>query len=149
MDKATIAAADADCLRAVANALTFDQKLIAFLRDLAPQWGSSTGKTRSFGCESRAFDACGPCILRVDSRVAIALNDALYSPREPSRVASHLADSLRHAEVDETGRHCRISTEDLAPILLSIVQYSDAEGNAIEPDSPSFHHRVVSIVAEW
>jgi hypothetical protein len=147
MQRANTAAADADCLRTVANALTCDQRLIAFLRDLAPQWGSSTGKTRSFGCTSPSFDACGPCILRVDSRAAIILNEALYSPRGPSKVASHLADALRRAQVDETGTRCRICTDDLAPILLGIEQYSDAEGNAVAADSPAFHHRVVSIVA--
>jgi hypothetical protein len=146
MDIETVADADAACLRAVANALTFDQRLIAFLRDLAPQWGSSTGKTRSYNCMTPSFDACGPCILRVDSRAAITLNDVLYTPQGPSKMAAHLAEALRHPEVDEAGRRCRIRADDLAPILLSIEQYSDEEGNAVPPESPAFHHRVISIV---
>jgi hypothetical protein len=146
MDNDKRAADDAGCLRAVANALTCDQGLIAFLRDLAPQWGSSTGKTRSFSGLNPSLDACGACVLRIDSRAAILLNDALYSPQGPSRQAARLADALRHPEVDETGKRCRVQADNLAPLVLTIEQYSDAEGNAVPPGSPALHHRVVSIV---
>ena len=146
MDDDQRAANDARCLRAVANALTCDQGLIAFLRNLAPQWGSSTGKTRSFSGLNPSLDACGPCILRVDSRAAILLNDALYSPQGPSPQAARLANALRHPELDETGKRCLVRAGDLAPIVLSIEQYSDAHGNEVAPDSPAFHHRIVAIV---
>jgi hypothetical protein len=146
MDREALSAQDASCLRAVANALTVDQGVIAFLRDLAPQWGSSTGKTRSFSGFNASLGAGGPCVLRVDSRAAIVLNDTLYSPQGPSRQAAHLARALRHPELDQTGRQCWIRTDGLPPLLLSIEQYSDADGNAVEPGSPALHHRVVSLV---
>jgi hypothetical protein len=39
---------DEKSVRAVVGALTTDPELVGFLRELAPQWGSSVGKTRSF-----------------------------------------------------------------------------------------------------
>jgi hypothetical protein len=146
VDRETLAAEDSACLRAVANALTVDQGLIAFLRDLAPQWGSSTGKTRSYGGLHPSPYSGRPCILRVDSRAAILLNDALYSPEGPSKLASHLADALRHPEIDASGKTCTVRSEDLPPLQIGIQQYSDKDGNAVAPDSADFHHRVISIV---
>ena len=146
MDQATLAAENAKCLRAVANALTVDQGLIAFLKALAPQWGSSTGKTRSYSGLNRCDDPGLRCVIRVESRTAILLNDALYSPQGPSRLASRLAHALRHPQIDETGTRCLIRAEDLQPFEISVDRYSDADGNPVEPDSPAFHHRVVSIV---
>jgi len=39
---------DEKSVRNVLAALTTDPELVGFLRELAPQWGSSVGKTRSF-----------------------------------------------------------------------------------------------------
>jgi hypothetical protein len=146
MEQASLAVENANCLRAVANALTVDPGLIEFLKSLAPQWGSSTGKTRSYSGLGKSRQPGLGCILRVDSRAAILLNEALYSPQGPSRTASHLADALRHPITDETGTRCVIQIENMPPIEISIDQYSDADGNPVAPDSAAFHHRVVSIV---
>jgi len=146
MDKASLAAQNAKCLRAVANAFTADQGLIEFLRSLAPQWGSSTGKTRSYSGLKPSMDADLRCILRVDSRVAILLNDALYSSEGPSPLASHLAHALRNPQISESGTHCAVRCEGMLPILIRLEHYADENGNTVERDSPTFHHRVVSIV---
>lgn len=146
MNDEILAAENASCLRAVANALTVDQGLIEFLRQLAPQWGSSTGKTRPYNGSNRSEDAGLRCIVRVDSRTAILLNDALYRPDGPSKQAYHLADALRHPQIDETGIRCTVRTGDMPPISIRVDQYSDVDGNEVAPDSPAFHHRVVSIM---
>lgn len=146
MGKDSLAVENAKCLRAVAIALTVDQGLIEFLKQLAPQWGSSTGKTRSYNGLNRSESKALRCSIRVDSRTAILLNDALYRPDGPSRLASHLADALRHPEIDETGTRCTVRAEDMPPIEISIAQYSDEEGNVVSPESQAFHHRVVSIM---
>ena len=146
MNKETLIAENASCLRAVANALSVDEGLIEFLKQLAPQWGSSTGKTRSYSGLNKSADPSRRCIVRVDSRTAILLNEALYKPEGPSKFASRLVDALRRLEIDETGTRCTVRAEDIQPIQISVDQYSDAEGNEVAPDSPAFHHRVVSIV---
>jgi len=146
VDQASLAAENAKCLRAVANALTADEGLIAFLKALAPQWGSSIGKTRSYSGLSKCDDPGLRCVVRVESRTAILLNDVLYSPQGPSRLASRLAHALRHPQIDETGARCLIRADDVQPIEIGIDRYLDADGNPVEPDSPAFHHRVVSIV---
>ena len=146
MDNASLAAADGRCLRAVANALIVDRGLIAFLRDLAPQWGSSTGKTRSYSGLVRGPDDASHCILRVDSRTAILLNEALYRHQGPAPSARQMAEALRHPEISADGQECRITAPGLPPLLIAIAQYADAEGLPVAPDSPDFHHRVVSIM---
>ena len=146
MSEPTLATDNAKCLRAVANALTVDQGLIAFLRELAPQWGSSTGKTRSYSGLNRGEDASTRCIVRVNSRTAILLNDAMYRHDGPSRLAAHLADALRHPDLDESGTRCQVRAKDLQPIEIRIDRYSDADGNEVSPGSDRLHHRVVSIV---
>jgi len=146
MSNETLRAENANCLRAVANALSADEGLIKFLKQLAPQWGSSTGKTRSYSGLNRSSDPTRRCIVRIDSRTAILLNDALYKPEGPSKLASRLVDALRHLEIDEAGTRCTVRAEDMQPIEISIERYSDAEGNEVTPDSPAFHHRVVSIM---
>jgi hypothetical protein len=145
MDSTTLAAADTRCLLAVANALIVDKGLIAFLRDLAPQWGASTGKTRSYNGLNKAGEEATRCILRVDSRTAILLNEALYRHDGPARAAAQLADALRHPEVEAAGNLCRINAPQMTPFLISVTQYADAEGLTVAPDSPNFHHRVVAI----
>jgi hypothetical protein len=70
----------------------------------------------------------------------------LYSPEGPSKLASHLADALRHPDMDESGKVCTVRSEDMPPILISLEQYADADGKAVDPDSPDFHHRVIAIV---
>jgi len=146
MDQTSQSAQDAKCLRAVANALTIDPGLIGFLRELAPQWGSSTGKTRSYSGLKPSLDDRLCCVLRIDSRAAIMLNDALYSSEGPSPRASRLAHALRNPEIAESGKSCVIHSEGIPPILVHIEQYADENGNAVAPQSPAFHHRVVSIV---
>ncbi len=146
MDNASLAAADGRCLRAVANALIVDRGLIAFLRDLAPQWGSSTGKTRSYSGLVKGPDNASHCILRVDSRTAILLNEALYRHQGPAPSARQMAEALRHPEISADGRECRITAPGLQPLLIAIAQYADAEGLPVAPDSPDLHHRVVSIM---
>ena len=146
MDNASLAAADGRCLRAVANALIVDRGLIAFLRDLAPQWGSSTGKTRSYSGLVKGPDEASHCILRVDSRTAILLNEALYRHQGPAPAARQMADALRHPEIAADGQQCHIAAPGLPPLIITIVQYADAEGLPVAPDSPNFHHRVVSIM---
>jgi len=143
---ASLAAANARCLLAVANALIVDQGLIAFLRDLAPQWGSSTGKTRSYSGMGKLAEADSRCILRVDSRTAILLNEALYRHAGPSRVAAQMADALRHPDIDPTSTQCLVSVPQMAPFVIGITQYADAEGLTVAADSPRLHHRVVSIM---
>jgi hypothetical protein len=140
-----LARQNANCVRAVASALTVDPGLIEFLRQLAPQWGSSTGKTRSYSGLNKAPDASLRCIVRVDSRAAILLNDAMYGTEGPSRLASMLADALRNPRIDEDGTRCRIQAADLPAIEIRIDQYSDANGNPVDPRAPGLHHRVVSI----
>ena len=146
MDNMSLAAADSRCLRAVANALIVDHGLIAFLRDLAPQWGSSTGKTRSYSGLVKGPDDASCCILRVDSRTAILLNDALYRHQGPATAARQMAEALRHPEIAADGQQCRIAAPGLPPLIITIAQYADAEGLPVAPDSPGFHHRVVSIM---
>ena len=146
MNDEVLSEANSRCLRAVATALTADQGLIAFLRGLAPQWGSSTGKTRSYSGLSQGNDSSVRCIVRVNSRTAIMLNEAMYRHQGPSRLASRLADALRHPQIDATGTKCTIRARDLEPIEIRVDQYSDADGNEVDPHSPAFHHRVVSIV---
>ncbi len=146
MDNASLAAADSRCLRAVANALIVDLGLIAFLRDLAPQWGSSTGKTRSYSGLIKGSDGGNPCILRVDSRTAILLNEALYRHQGPAPVARQMAEALRHPEIAEDGQQCLVAAPALPPLIIAIAQYADAEGLPVAPDSPDFHHRVISIM---
>ncbi len=146
MNVESLAAENARCLRSVANALIADQGLILFLKELAPQWGSSTGKTRPYAGLNKRDDPVLRCIVRIDSRTAILLNDALYSQEGPSRMASHLAAALRNPQIDESGKRCTIQVAGMQPILISIDQYSDADGNAVEPDSPALDHRVVSIL---
>ena len=146
MTRDTLAADNAASLRAVANALSPDQGLIAFLQQLAPQWGSSTGKTRSYGGLNRAVGQGPRCILRVDSRTAILLSDALYSPQGPSPLASRLAAALRNPDIDETGTRCRVEAEGVPALEICIAQFADEAGNEVPPDSPLLHHRVVSVV---
>jgi hypothetical protein len=147
MNRQTVSEENAQCLRAIANALTTDQGLITFVRKLAPQWGSSTGKTRSYSGFNRPETVRPRCIVRINSRTAILLNDALYRHEGPSKLAAHLADALRHPQVDATGAKCTIRAGHMMePIEIRIDQYSDAEGNEVAPDSQAFHHRVVSIV---
>jgi len=145
VDNQTQVSADSHCLLAVANALIVDGRLIAFLADLASQWGSSTGKTRSYHGLVKEMDADRRCILRIDSRTAILLNEALYRPEGPSPVAAQLAEALRHPDLDASGRCCRIAIARLSDFTICIDQYIDSDGLPVEPDSPRLHHRVVSI----
>ncbi len=144
--EATLAAANARCLLAVANALIVDQGLIAFLSDLAPQWGSTTGKTRSYSGMGKLAEADTRCILRVDSRTAILLNEALYRHDGPAPAAAQMAEALRHPVIDPAGTQCRVNVAQMPPFIISITQYADADGLTVAPDSPRFHHRVVSIM---
>ncbi len=138
-----LAEENARCLGAVANALLADPGLIGFLKALAPQWGSSLGKMRAY----RGLQTSGlVCILRVDSRVAILLNERLYSLEGPSPQASHLAQALRHPQIDGSGREALISGgEDLPDLRLRIEQYADEAGQPVDPNAESFHHRVISL----
>jgi len=146
MKKDTLAAQNTACLHAVANALTVDQGLIEFLRELAPQWGSSAGKTRPYSRLCLQENPGMRCIVRVDSRTAILLNNELYRHDGPSRSASQLADALRHPIVDETGIRCTVPVGDTGAITISVDQYADEDGNEVAPDSPMFHHRIISIM---
>ncbi len=148
MDNASLAAANGRCLRAVANALIVDRGLIAFLRNLAPQWGSSTGKTRSYNGLLKLTEDEGRCILRVDSRTAILLNEALYRHQGPAPVARQMAEALRHPVISTDGQQCRITAAGLPPLIIALVQYADADGLPVAPDSPEFHHRVISIMPD-
>ena len=58
----------------------------------------------------------------------------------------YLAAALRNPQIDESGTRCTIQVAGMQPILISIDQYSDGDGNAVEPDSPDVDHRVVSIL---
>lgn len=145
MNDTSSAADDAKCLRAVANALAYNQDLIEFLRQLAPQWGSSTGKARSFRGLNVGEDPGVRCILRVDSRAAILLNDALYAFDGPSIQASQVAAVLRNPPIGESGIDCVIEAGGMEPIRIHIDEYADADGIAVAPDSPDCHHRVVSV----
>ncbi len=138
-----LAAADARCLKAVANALLSDPGLIEFLKQLAPQWGSSLGKMRAY----RGLQASGlACILRVDSRVAILLNEQLYSLEGPSPQASHLAQALRNPQMEDSGREARIAwSTDFPDLVLRMEQYADETGQPADPNAESFHHRVISL----
>lgn len=146
MSKEARAAQDAECLRAVANALTVDQGLIKFLQELAPQWGSSAGKTRPYSGLCLRENPGMRCIVRIDSRTAILLNEEMYRHDGPSRSASHLADALRHPTVDESGIRCTVPVGDIGAITICVDQYADEDGNEVAPDSPMFHHRVISIM---
>ncbi|MCO5761582.1 MAG: hypothetical protein NHG36_08735, partial [Chromatiaceae bacterium] len=143
-----LAAANGRCLRAVANALIVDRGLIAFLRNLAPQWGSSTGKTRSYNGLLKLTEDEGRCILRVDSRTAILLNEALYRHQGPAPVARQMAEALRHPVISTDGQQCRITAAGLPPLIIALVQYADADGLPVAPDSTEFHHRVISIMPD-
>lgn len=146
MNNKTLAAQNAECLRAVANALTVDQGLIEFLQELAPQWGSSAGKTRPYGRLCLRENPGMRCIIRVDSRTAILLNEELYRHDGPLRSAPQLADALRHPIVDETGIRCTVPVGDSGTITIGVDQYADEDGNEVAPDAPMFHHRIVSIM---
>ena len=146
MVNSSLAEGDRQCLLAVANALIVDQRLIAFLRDLAPQWGSSTGKTRSYNGLLKAALPEHRCILRVDSRTAILLDEALYRPEGPSPVAGQLAEALRRPHIDHGGRVCHIEIPRMPAFTIALDHYADAEGLPVAPDAPQLHHRVVSIL---
>ena len=60
--------------------------------------------------------------------------------------AAQMADALRHPAIDPDGTHCRVSVAQMTPFIIGITQYADAEGLPVAPDSPRFHHRVVSIL---
>jgi hypothetical protein len=137
---------DEKCVRAVVGALITDPELVEFLRELAPQWGSSVGKTRSFRGTRMMADPQRRCILRVDSRAAILLNDAIYSIDGPAPAVSLMRDALLRARIDEGGRRCVIRAQGLGSIQVRVDQYVDALGAEVAPDSPSLDHRVVSIV---
>jgi hypothetical protein len=99
---------DEKSVRAVVAALTTDPELVGFLRELAPQWGSSVGKTRSFRSTRLMADPGARCTLRVDSHAAIMLNDAIYSIDGPAPSVSLMRDALLNAQIDEGGRRCVI-----------------------------------------
>lgn len=141
-----LAEGDRQCLLAVANALIVDQGLITFLRELAPQWGASTGKTRSYNGLLKVEIPAHRCILRVDSRTAILLDEALYRPEGPSPLAGQLAEALRRPRIDPDGLACRIEIPRMPAFTIAVIQYADAEGLPVAPDSPELHHRVVSIM---
>jgi len=86
------------------------------------------------------------CILRVDSRTAILLNEAIYRHDGPARATAQMVHALRHPAIDATGRQCRVSAVQMTPFIIGITQYADAEGLTVAPDSPRLHHRVVSIL---
>ena len=136
---------DERCIRAVVAALTTDPELIAFMRELAPQWGSSVGKTRSYRGKRLMEGAEGRCILRVDSRAAILLNDKLYSVDGPSATVSLMRDAMLKAEVDEGGRRCLIPAGDDESIQVRIDQYASALGEEVDPASAALDHRVISV----
>lgn len=136
---------DEKCVRAVVAALTTDPELVGFLRELAPQWGSSVGKTRSFRSTRLLAHPDARCTLRVDSRAAIMLNDAIYSIDGPAPSVSLMRDALLNARIDEGGRRCVIHAPELGAIQVRVEQYVDTLGAEVAPDSQSLDHRVVSI----
>jgi hypothetical protein len=136
---------DEKSVRTVVAALTADPELIGFLRELAPQWGSSVGKTRSFRSKRLMADSAARCTLRVDSHAAIMLNDAIYSIDGPAPSVSLMHDALLNARIDEGGRRCVIHARELGVLQVRVEQYVDALGAEVAPDSPSLDHRVVSI----
>jgi hypothetical protein len=136
---------DEKSVRAVVGALTTDPELVGFLRELAPQWGSSVGKTRSFRSTRLMADPDTRCTLRIDSRAAIMLNDAIYSSDGPAPSVSLMRDALLNAQIDEGGRCCVIHVPELGVLQVRVEQYVDALGVDVPPDSQSLDHRVVSI----
>lgn len=86
------------------------------------------------------------CTLRVDSRAAIMLNDAIYSIDGPAPSVSLMRDALLNAQIDEGGRRCVIHAPELGALQVRVEQYVDALGAEVAPDSQSLDHRVVSIV---
>jgi hypothetical protein len=136
---------DAKCVRAVVGALTTDPELVGFLRELAPQWGSSVGKTRSFHSTRLMADPDARCTLRVDSRAAIMLNDAIYNIDGPTPSVSLMRAALLDAQIDEGGRRGVIQAAELGTIQVRVEQYVDARGAEVTADSQSLDHRVVSI----
>jgi hypothetical protein len=136
---------DEKSVRAVVGALTTDPELVGFLRELAPQWGSSVGKTRSFRSTRLMADPDARCTLRVDSRAAIMLNDAIYNIDGPAPSVSLVRDALLNAQIDEGGRRCVIHAGELGTLQVRVEQYVDALGADVAPDSLSLDHRVVSI----
>lgn len=136
---------DEKCVRAVVGALTTDPELVAFLHELAPQWGSSVGKTRPFRGKRLMADPNGRCTLRVDSRAAIMLDNAIYSIDGPGPSVSLMRDALLNAQTDEGGRRCVIRAPELGVIQVRVDQYVDALGAEVAPESQSLDHRVVSI----
>jgi hypothetical protein len=50
--------------------------------------------------------------------------------------------------ISADGQQCRITTAGLQPLLIALVQYADADGLSVAPDSPEFHHRVISIMPD-
>lgn len=136
---------DEKCVRAVVGALTTDPELVAFLRELAPQWGSSVGKTRPFRSKRLMADPERRCTLRVDSRAAIMLSDAIYDIDGPGPSVSLMRDALLNAQIDEGGRRCVIHAPELGVIQVRVDQYVDALGAEVAPDSQRLDHRVVSI----
>ena len=132
-------------MRAVVGALTTDPELVGFLRELAPQWGLSVGKTRSFRSTRLMADPKTRCTLRVDSHAAIMLNDAIYSIDGPAPSVSLMRDALLNAQIDEDGRRCLIHAPELGILQVRVEQYVDALGAEVAPDSKSLDHRVVSI----
>ena len=137
---------DEKSVRAVVGALTTDPELVGFLRELAPQWGASVCKTRSFRSTRLMADPDARCTLRVDSRAAIMLNDAIYSIDGPAPSVSLMRDALLNAQIDEGGRRCVIHAPELGALQVRVEQYVDALGAEVAPDSQSLDHRVVSIV---
>ncbi|MGE5155258.1 MAG: hypothetical protein ACM3ST_14755 [Bdellovibrio bacteriovorus] len=136
---------DEKCVRTVVGALMTDPELVGFLRELAPQWGSSVGKTRSFRSARLMTDPDARCTLRVDSRAAIMLNDAIYNIDGPAPSVSFMRDALLNAQIDEGGRRCVIHAPELGTLQVRVEQYVDALGAEVAPDSQSLDHRVVSI----
>ncbi len=136
---------DRTTVRAVVGALTTDPELVGFLRELAPQWGSSVGKTRSFRSQRLLADPAARCSLRVDSRAAIMLNDAIYNRDGPAPSVSLMRDALLHAQIDEDGRRCVIHVPELGVLQVRVEQYVDALGAEVAPDAQSLDHRIVSI----
>jgi len=85
------------------------------------------------------------CTLRVDSRAAIMLNDAIYSVDGPAPSVSLMRDALLNAQIDEGGRRCVIHAPELGALHVRVEQYVDALGAEVAPDSEGLDHRVVSI----
>jgi hypothetical protein len=85
------------------------------------------------------------CTLRVDSRAAIMLNDAIYNIDGPAPSVSLMRDALLNVQIDEGGRRCVIHAPELGTLQVRVEQYVDALGAEVAPDSQSLDHRVVSI----